>query len=375
MVTACALLAVIIAFLLGMGIVSLKSGRQQKPAPATVPVAAAEAKRMDFKIYINGLGNVTAFNTVTIHTRVDGQLLDVLFREGQIVERNALLARIDQRPFDAQLLQAEGQLVRDREMLANARLDLERYRLLWAQDSIPKQQLDTQEYLVRQYEGAVKADQGLVDSARVQLIYCRITAPISGLIGLRLVDPGNIVHAADTNGLAVITQLQPIAVIFPIPEDNLPEVLARLRKGEHFPVEAYDRGMIKKLAAGTLLTTDNLIDPTTGTVRLKAVFPNRDNALFPNQFVNARLLAKVLPDTVVIPSAAVQRGPEGTFVYVVTPEMTAEVRKITVGVIQGGEAAVSAGVDAGERVVTDGAERLREGARVALRATGPKVPP
>ena len=242
--------------------------------------------------------------------------------------------------------------------------------MLWEQDSIPKQQLDTQEALVRQYEGIVKADQGQIDSAKLQLIYCQITAPIGGRIGLRLVDPGNMVHASDPNGLIVITQLQPITAIFPIPEDNLPQVLARLRTGERLAVEAYDREMKQRLAVGTLLTVDNQIDPTTGTVRLKAVFPNEKNELFPNQFVNARLLVEVRRGATVIPAPAIQRGPQGTFVYVVKDDRTATVRPVTIDEIQGGDASVKTGLSSGDLVVVDGADRLREGTRVELRDQG-----
>lgn len=367
-----AVCAVLLAVLIVVGAVYLRGGKPAPPAPPPVSVAAATAKRTDFNIYLTGLGTVTPLNTVTIRARVDGQLDKVLFREGQSVERNALMARIDPRPFQAQLLQAEGALARDRQLLANARLDLERYRLLWSQDSIPRQQLDTQEYLVRQYEGTVKADEGLVQSARVNLIYCRITAPVAGRVGLRLVDPGNIVHAADTTGLAVITQLEPITVIFPIPEDNIPQVMARLRAGEHPPVEAFDREMRKQLAMGRLLTADNIVDTTTGTVRLRAEFPNKGHELFPNQFVNARLLINVLRNALVIPSAAIQRGPQGTFVYRIRPDNTAEVRTVVVGVIQGGEAAINSGLAESEVVVTDGADRLREGARVVIRGNSEK---
>ena len=343
---------------------------QAKTQTRGVPVASTQVRARDVSLYLTGLGSVTPINTVTVKSRVDGQLMRLAFQEGQLVSSGDLLAEIDPRPFQVQLEQADGQLARDQALLKNAQLDLERYRLLVEQDSIPRQQLDTQESLVHQYEAALKSDQAAVDNARLQLVYCRITAPIGGRVGLRLVDPGNIVHVSDTNGLVVITQLQPIAVVFTIPEDSIPSVLERLTRGGRLPVEAYDREQRRKLAVGSLLTVDNQIDPTTGTVKLKAVFPNADNGLFASQFVNARLLLDVKRAATVVAAAAVQRGARGSFVYVVKPDATVEARPITVGATDGDDVSIEAGLRVGEQVVLDGADRLRDGSKVELKRSG-----
>lgn len=328
------------------------------------PVVVNTVARRNMDVVLNGLGNVTPVTNVTVRAQVSGPLLKVLFKEGQMVKAGDVLAEIDPRPFQAALDQAVGQLARDQALLQNARLDQKRYKTLLLQDSISSQQVDTQDALVRQYEGVVKTDQGNVDNARLQLGYTRIVAPNSGRIGLRQVDPGNIVSTSDTNGIALITQIQPIAVLYTIPEDNLPAVLKKLNAGEKLPVQAWDRQARNQLGEGALLTTDNQIDTTTGTVKLKAIFPNADGMLFPNQFVNVRTRVDTLEDATVIPVAAIQRGQQGTFVYVVTDDSKVKVQVVTLGPGDGSHTAVMKGLEPGDRVVVDGADRLKEGMTV-----------
>jgi multidrug efflux system membrane fusion protein len=347
---------------------------EQKAPERLVSVAVDAARTGDVAVHLDGIGTVTPRAIVTVLTRVDGQLMAIHFDEGQTVASGDLLAEIDPRPFQVQLEQAEGQLARDQALLANAKVDVVRYRALAKDDAIPQQQLDTQEALVRQYEAALVVDKGQIDAAKLNLVYSRVTSPVTGRIGLRKVDAGNLVHASDTTGLAVVTQLQPIDVIFTVPEDQLPALMAKVRAGEKLRVDALDRTATTKLASGTLLTVDNTIDPATGTVRLKAEFPNEDDALFPNQFVNARLELDVKHGVTIVPDASVQRGTQGTFVWVVKDDQTVEMRPVKLGVTEGADASVEGGVAAGDRVVVEGAEQLRAGTKVAIQARHPAQP-
>ncbi len=353
------------------GCQSANSSKDKQALAATtrsVPVAVASAVVQDMPVYLTGLGSVTAYNTVSVKSRVDGQLIQVNFREGQQVNKGDLLVLIDPRPYQVQLDQAQAQLFKDRASLRDAQLNYQRFKdLLNESGAMSQQQVDTQKSTADQFEGAVRADEAAIDNAKLQLVYCHITAPVSGRIGLRLVDAGNIVHATDANPMLVITQLQPISVIFTLPEDSLPVVVKRMKQGT-LKVDAYARDDQTKLATGTLLTIDNQIDQTTGTDRLKATFDNKDGALFPNQFVNIRLLLDVRKNSTIVPSVAVQRGPQGNFVYVVKADKTVEARAVTVALTKSNQSAIGSGLQAGEVVVTDGQDKLQNGAKVETRS-------
>jgi multidrug efflux system membrane fusion protein len=344
--------------------------KAKPPAPAGIPVSTGVANSGDIPIFLDALGTVTPVYTVTLTSRVAGELTAVLYNEGQMVKRNDLLAVIDPRPYQALLVQAQGQLARDEALLKNARLDLVRYQNAYEQHAIPEQQLATQQALVEQDAGVVQLDQGNMASAQINVDYTRITSPIDGRVGLRSVDPGNIIAAGGTTGLATITQLQPITVIFNISEDDLPQVTEQISAGRTLAVSALDRSQARKLAEGTLITLDNEINTTTGTVRARATFPNAKNELFPNQFVNARLLVKTLTNVILVPSAAVQRNSDAAFVYVVQPDGTVRSRDVKIIAVDGETTAVT-GVKPKEELVTDGFDKLQSGTKVAVRKPEP----
>lgn len=345
-------------------------GKGGSGGPPVVPVVVATAQHGDLPVYFTGLGTVTAFNTVTVHSRVDGQLVSVAFKEGQFVKQGDLLAQIDPRPYQVILEQAEGQLAKDQAQRKDAEVNLERYKLLYGEGVIAKQQMDTQQSQVGQFNGSIQTDQATINSAKLQLSYSRITAPISGRIGLRLVDAGNMVHANDPGGLLVITQLQPISVIFSLPQDQLPQVATKLRGGGQLPVDAFDRDNTAKIASGTLTSIDNQIDVTTGTYKLKATFKNDDNILFPNQFVNVHLLVDTKRNLTIVPTAAIQRGPQGTYVYAVDGTNLAKIHYVTIAQSTNDNAGLSEGLNPGEVVVIDGQDKLQDGSKVSPSSGG-----
>jgi membrane fusion protein, multidrug efflux system len=367
------ILAAVCAYFVGCSSADPKQQRAQAAAPPRpVSVAVAPVQQQNVPVYLSGLGSVTAFNTANIKSRVDGQIMKVNFREGQDVREGELLIQIDSRPYEVQVEQLQAQLFRDQAQLRDAKLNLERYTALIPSGSIAQQQVDTQKALVDQLEGTVRNDQAQIDAAKLNIVYCHITAPFNGRVGLRQVDPGNIVHASDTNPMLILTQLKPIAVIFTLPEDVLPRVAKQMSKGT-LEVDAFSRDDQTKLATGKLLTIDNQIDPTTGTAKLKAVFDNQDNRLWPNQFVNADLLVETRKNSTVVPTAAIQHGPQGTFVYAVNPDKTVQDKPVTVALTQGDLTVVSDGVNPGDTVVTDGQDKLQRGSRIEPRNVTPNA--
>ncbi len=348
------------------------AGRSQQAPPQSV--GAATIGKGDIRVIVNALGTVTPIATVTVQTQIDGQLMEVGFTEGQMVKKGDFLAQIDPRPYELLQAQYEGQLARDQGLLAQAQVDLVRYQKLAEQNSIARQQYEDQVYIVQQDQGTVKLDQAQVDQQKLNVIYCHIVSPVTGRVGLRLVDPGNYVQTSNSTGIAVVTQMQPITVIFPIPEDDLPDIVPQLNAGGTFLVSAYDRANVKLLATGRVIALDSQIDTTTGTVKVRAQFDNSDYALFPNQFVNAQLLVKTLNDIVTVPTAAIQRGAPGAYVYVVNADNTVSVRPIKLGPTDGPMAAVTSGLAAGERVVVDGTDRLRDGAHVTIPVAASEAP-
>ncbi|MBC7699246.1 MdtA/MuxA family multidrug efflux RND transporter periplasmic adaptor subunit [Aquabacterium sp.] len=334
------------------------------------PVSVALVKRQDIRVTVNAIGTIAAANTAVVKAKIDGELKAIYFQEGQVVKAGALLAEIDPRPFQIALAQVQGQLARDQAQLQNAKLDAERFRDLLNKDGIAKQQVDTQDALVRQLQGTVQSDQAQVDSAKLQLSYTRITAPISGRLGLKQADLGNVLHASDVNGLISIAQTQPVNVVFAVPDTQLPQITSQLKAGQALPVEAWDREQKLKLADGKVASTDNAIDLATGTIKLKALFPNLDGGLFPNQSVNVRLQLKVLQGTLAVPSAAVLRGAKGTYVYLVNADKTVSTKAIRAGANDGDWVSVQGDLQPGQQVVVDGTDRLREGAQIDIITPG-----
>jgi multidrug efflux system membrane fusion protein len=368
---------IVLAVVLGIGLIvflRLRTPPAKPHAPPPVEIAMAKAQKGAIPVYVNGLGTVTSLATVTISSRVDGQIVKVNYTEGQMIPEGFVLVQIDSRPYDAQLKEAQGQLERDRELGKETGVNMKRYKDAYEQKAIPRQQFDDEDSLVRQLEGTVKFDEGQVASAQTQVDYCTIKSPVAGRVGLRRVDVGNIVHATDTSGMVVITQIEPITVIFSVAEDYLPAIQEQLRQGHVLSVEAWDRAQKKKIATGTLLALDSQIDTTTGTIRLKAQFDNKDDTLFPNQFVNARLLLNTLSDVTLVPTGAVQRSAQSAFVYVVKSDNTLEMRPVEVGVTEGGKASVT-GLEPDEIIATDNFNRLQEGMAVTERKASSEADP
>lgn len=362
--------AILSALLFGCSAAGSKPDKAQAAGPRSVSVAVATVQKQDVPVYLTGLGAVTAFNTANIKSRVDGQIMKVNFVEGQFVREGDLLIEIDARPYQVQLEQMEAQLFKDQASLRDAKLNYDRYVALIPSGSIAQQQVDTQKATVDQLEGQVRTDQAQIDNAKLQIVYCHITAPFSGRVGLRQVDPGNIIHATDTNPMLILTQLQPIAVIFTLPESYLPEIVQHM-KNSTLAVDALDEFKKNKLATGKLLTIDNEIDPTTGTAKLKAVFDNKDNQLWPNQFVNVNLLLETRKNSTVVPTAAILRGPQGTFVYQMNADKTVEDKPVTVALTEGNTTVITDGLNPGDIVVTDGQDKLQRGSSVEPRSPTP----
>jgi membrane fusion protein, multidrug efflux system len=372
-------ITVVLLLFVALGIYETARWVRSAPPPGRFPqgsvqtVGASTAVPGDVRVILNELGTVTPLATVTVQTQINGQLTEVGFSEGQLVDKGDFLAQIDPRPYQYLKEQYEGQLARDRGLLAQAQMDLKRYQTLAQQNSIARQQGEDQVFIVQQYAGAVKQDQGLVDAQALNIAYCRIISPITGRVGLRLVDPGNYVQTTSTTGIAVITQLQPIAIVFSVPEDELPEIMPQFAAGTALIVTAYDRANLRQLAVGNLSAIDNQIDATTGTVRVKAQFDNQNNSLFANQFVNVRLVVKTLHNVVTVPASAIQRGAPGTYVYIVNGDNTVSVRQVSTGAVDGNVTAINSGLSAGERVVIDGADRLRDGMKVIFNLLATKT--